>query len=230
DFHQFPPVVGAKRSALFCEPHASDTLDTRLGRQIYEEFRTVVLLQEQMRVTDVVWREFLSRLRNGKVSENDVEMLHDLTLKETDNLAELQSDLWKGAALVTPQHGVRSLWNREAVRRSCSERRTPLYVINAEDSIGGRPLTMPERIEVAKRGAGERTRQRQNLPHQIELGVGMKVMVTSNVKTDLDVANGARGEIVDIILDPRETPVPDSAEIVLQYIPKYVLVKMDRTR
>jgi hypothetical protein len=30
--------------------------------------------------------------------------------------------------------------------------------------------------------------------------VGMKVMATFNVETDLDIANGARGEIVEIVL------------------------------
>jgi hypothetical protein len=33
----------------------------------------------------------------------------------------------------------------------------------------------------------------------------MKVMVTFNVETDLDITNGARGEITEIILDERET-------------------------
>ena len=38
----------------------------------------------------------------------------------------------------------------------------------------------------------------------MELAIGIKVMVTENIKTDLDVANGVRGEIVDIILHPDE--------------------------
>jgi hypothetical protein len=33
----------------------------------------------------------------------------------------------------------------------------------------------------------------------------MKVMVTINVEIDLDIANGARGEIIKIVLDERET-------------------------
>jgi hypothetical protein len=33
----------------------------------------------------------------------------------------------------------------------------------------------------------------------------MKVMVTLNVETDLDIANGARGEIIKIVLDEGET-------------------------
>jgi len=45
-------------------------------------------------------------------------------------------------------------------------------------------------------------------------------MVTMNILTDLDVANGSRGEIVDIILDEREEIADTSASIIkLRYPP-----------
>ena len=37
----------------------------------------------------------------------------------------------------------------------------------------------------------------------MELALGMEVMVTFNVSTDFDMANGAWGHIVDIVLDER---------------------------
>ena len=40
---------------------------------------------------------------------------------------------------------------------------------------------------------------------EVMLEIGMKVMVTFNVKTDLDIANGARGEIIKIVLDENES-------------------------
>ena len=42
----------------------------------------------------------------------------------------------------------------------------------------------------------------------------MKVMVTFNVETDLEIANRARGEITGIILDERETVFAPSAPVV----------------
>ena len=39
-------------------------------------------------------------------------------------------------------------------------------------------------------------------------------MVTFNVETDLDIANGARGEIIKIVLDERETAFSASVSIV----------------
>ena len=58
----------------------------------------------------------------------------------------------------------------------------------------------------------------------------MKVMVTENIEIDLDLTNGARGEIVDIVLHPDEPPVRDEPVVHLKYMPTYTLVKLSRTR
>ena len=59
----------------------------------------------------------------------------------------------------------------------------------------------------------------------------MEVMVTFNISTDLDIVNGARGHIVDIVLDPRENGnvIPGECTELL-YPPAYVLVQMNRTK
>jgi hypothetical protein len=69
-----------------------------------------------------------------------------------------------------------------------------------------------------------------DLPDVIELAVGMKVMVTQNVETDLDITNSARGKIVDIILHLDKPPVGNEPVIKLKYLPSYSLVKLDRTK
>jgi hypothetical protein len=58
----------------------------------------------------------------------------------------------------------------------------------------------------------------------------MKVTVTDNIKTDLDITNGDCGEIVDIILHPDEPPIGNSPVVQLRYMPSYILVKPTRTR
>jgi hypothetical protein len=64
----------------------------------------------------------------------------------------------------------------------------------------------------------------------VELAVGMKVMVTENVETDLDLTNGARGEIVSIVLHPDEPPPGDESVVTLKHLPAYVLIKLSWTR
>ncbi|KAG1724818.1 uncharacterized protein EDB91DRAFT_1350921 [Suillus paluster] len=59
----------------------------------------------------------------------------------------------------------------------------------------------------------------------------MHVMVTFNVETDLDIANGSRGEITKIVLDERETDfLPTAAIVELTYPPAYVLIKLNRMK
>jgi hypothetical protein len=64
----------------------------------------------------------------------------------------------------------------------------------------------------------------------MEIAVGMKVMVTSNIETDLNITNGARGEIMDITLHPDEPTLEDGPVVKLKYLPAYVLVRLTRTR
>ena len=41
----------------------------------------------------------------------------------------------------------------------------------------------------------------------MEIAVGMKVLVTNNLETDLDLTNGAQREIVGIVLHPMEDAI-----------------------
>ena len=66
----------------------------------------------------------------------------------------------------------------------------------------------------------------KDLEREVKLAIGMRVMVTDNIETDLDITNGVQGEIVDIILDPDEPPIDDSPLIHLRKIPSYILVKL----
>jgi len=61
DFHQFPPVAGKKRCPLYYpnDIEKGDSPEFCLGRELYEAFQTVVVLEEQVRVTDPVWLDFL---------------------------------------------------------------------------------------------------------------------------------------------------------------------------
>jgi hypothetical protein len=64
----------------------------------------------------------------------------------------------------------------------------------------------------------------------ILLAIGMKVVVTNNLQADLDITNGARGVITDIILNLEEPPLEDRSTVQLKFLPECVLVKLSRTR
>jgi hypothetical protein len=56
---------------------------------------------------------------------------------------------------------------------------------------------------------------------EVKLAIGMKVMVMDNVETDLDITNGAWGEIVNIIIHPDEPPIGNLPVVQLRYMPLY---------
>lgn len=236
DFHQFPPVAAKRVAALYYpnDPaNIKETVEDQLGRGIYESFRTVVILQEQVRIEDETWHTFLTHLRNGDVDGADVDMLRSLVLtnpqcQETD----FSTPPWCNAVLVTPRHAVRTQWNDAATRRHCACTGVQLFSCPAEDTIKGRSLSLLERLMVVQKNTRQSKGRQEHggLPHRVHIAVGMKVMVTLNVDTDLDVANGTRGEIVDIVLDPREPTIANEREVTLKYVPTYILVKLEHTK
>ena len=104
----------------------------------------------------------------------------------------------------------------------------------AFNTIQGCQLTLEERFAVAakpKTGQGRNQREHGGLADEVEIAIGMEVMVTFNVSTDLDVANGAHRVIVDIVLDGREEINSDSSQTInLQHPPIYILVWMIHTK
>jgi len=199
DFHQFPPVATSPTEALYfpCNPER-DSAESQLGRAIYMEFSTVVILKEQMHITDPVWCDFLEHLHYGRVQEEHIRMLRTLVITDKNcPPTDFQSAPWNTASLVTPRHAVRCLWNEEALHKFPSSEGKVIISCKAEDTIKGERLTLRERYALAARGSNSREKGKQqrlnkDLPDLIEITMGMKVMVTQNVETDLDITNGAQ--------------------------------------
>jgi hypothetical protein len=212
DFHQFPPVACPLCALYWPNNPAQDSPERMTGRKIYESFRTVVILQEQCRTTDPIWRNVLQHAREGTCMPEHLATIRSLVVANPADgsvKAKVDDPRWQDAVLVTPRHGVRIAWNEMAVRRHCAKHGKQLFMCPAEDTIGNRSLTIAERLDAAKKKTktkADRVRKdKGNLPDVVELAVGMEVMVTFNVQTDLDVANGARGVVERVILDCRET-------------------------
>ena len=100
--------------------------------------------------------------------------------------------------MITPRHAVRLSWNEEACREMCSSSGQTLFICSAKDCIGDCQLSREEQLNVKKSLAVKKTK---SLPDEIEMAIGLKVLVTYNVETDLDITNGARGTIMNTVFD-----------------------------
>jgi len=151
DFHQFPPVATSPTEALYFPINpAKDSAESQLGRAIYLEFTTVVILKEQMHVTDPVWRNFLKHLCYGQVQEFHIKMLRSLIITDKNcPPMDFQMEPWKSVALVTPRHAVRRLWNEEALHKYSHSTGNEIISCKAVDTIKGEPLTLREQYALA---------------------------------------------------------------------------------
>ena len=103
----------------------------------------------------------------------------------------------------------------------------------SQDTIQGRPLMLYERCCLESRHInrkGKRSTWAKDLPRTVEFAIGMKVMVTDNIETDLDITNGAQGEITDIVLHPDEPPIGNTPTVHLKYMPAYKLAMSSSTQ
>jgi len=82
-----------------------------------------------------------------------------------------------------------------------------------EDAVKNQPLSLRERYALAEWSTRDGRRKRKDLPETIGLAIGMKVMATSNVVTNLDITNGARGSVVNIVLSPEVRPLEDACVV-----------------
>ncbi len=212
DFHQFPPVAVGRSECLFnpTEKEEEASHPKVIGRKIYEGFSAVVILREQKRVNDEEWLQFLRRLRNGCVIAKDIAMLRSLILSPsvTNGITE-------------------NSWNDKACREMCSSSGRTLFICSATDYMNDHELSREEQLNVKKHLVMKKTK---TLPEEIEMAIGMKVLVTYNVETNLDITNGARGTITDIAFDRREDLDQGASIQRLRFLPKYILVRMDRTK
>src|SRR6267154_866847 len=108
-----------------------------------------------------------------------------------------------------------------------------MFIWRALDMVQGWRLTLEKSFAVATKPKGFQAtwNKRTSLSNTIEIAVGMKVMVTFNLETDLDIANGVRGELVEIVLDEQELGFSLTKAVVeLEYPPVYVLIKLNHKK
>ncbi|KAF8425807.1 hypothetical protein L210DRAFT_3367619, partial [Boletus edulis BED1] len=232
DFHQFPPVKGGPLYWLM-DP-SKDGAEELLGRSLYEQFQVAVRLTQQVHVVDTEWHDLLQHTRHGSCRIRHINMLRSLIITNPNCPAtDFTSPPRNNAVHSTPRHSVRRQWNTAMGFERCRQNGRQMFTVPALDTIGGQGLTLRERFAVATKTSNraEKAEEHGGLPDAVLLSIGMKVVITFNVETDLDVAIGARGEVVKVVLHEDEPFFsPPKSVVELQRPPAYVIVKMMSTK
>jgi hypothetical protein len=206
DFHQFPPVASSTRE-LYNSTPPSGTCE--IGRNLFEQFTTVIKLEDQIRIHDSEWNRILQHSRMGDCTEADIAEIRKLVLTRSDcDIPNFTLPPWDDCILVTSRNSVRCAWNTVMLSLHAKKNRQVKYILYAEDNSKQRPLTIQEHLAIAHLNI----EQTQHLPNKIVLVVGMKAMIITN--------------IADILLDPRDDVNPDNANTVyLRFPPAAIIFK-----
>jgi PIF1-like helicase len=187
DFHQFPPV-GGQNVALYWNPTSRNT--ATVGKAIYLQFETVIILRQQWRMVDQGWIEILQRCREGDCSAEDLEEIRKLVITHPQcKLPDFICDPSNNAILITPRNCVHAAWNRACLQKHCKHTGNLLYVFDAEDTTG--PERLRTTIEQNVMIASMKVTCTACLPYRVEVAIGMQVMITLNVATEADLVEWA---------------------------------------
>ncbi|EAU83557.2 ATP-dependent DNA helicase PIF1 [Coprinopsis cinerea okayama7 len=227
DFHQFPPVA-TEGNALYCDRPNTDNEKSALGRELFLQFNTVVILREQRRSRDIGWTEILNRLRVGECTDHDIDELKKITLTDSRcDIPNFDSEEWRDAVLVTPRHSVRKAWNQARLERHCSEEGRLRYIVRAHDT--DKVLDDIPRQDFRKAIAQLSWKKTGRLEDEIQIAKGMKAMVLTNIATEADIANGTRGVVEDFWLHPEETATPnEDGTVKLHHLPPVIFFRPDQ--
>ena len=146
DFHQFPQH-GCSDLAMYNSMPPNKTVT--IGRTLYLQFETVVILHQQTRIRDQQWTEIPQR---GECTTNNINKIWKLVLTDPNcDVPDFTKEPWKSATLVTPHHGVWNPWNPVSVKKHCAETSQTKYIFLAEDTWGPvrEPLTLEQQVIVA---------------------------------------------------------------------------------
>ncbi len=129
DFHQFPPVCSQPLAPLYWPASMDELNDDTMGSKLYLKFTIVIILKEQVRVTDTRWLDLLCHAQHGTCSAEHLSLLWSLQLGGSEcPVTDFTSSPWSNTVLVIPCHSVQNQWNVTSSKQTTHAMRTQLYI------------------------------------------------------------------------------------------------------
>ena len=224
DFMQFPPI---KDSPLYCSwSKAKDTstgqfgIDKNLGAHLWKQVNKIVFLDQQMRCTDQAYLNLLNRLREGKCTDVDVEMLRGRIVGQSVNITSIDD-----APIITPGNELVMAINKLFIEHYSQH--TRVYISTAIDYTGKKNNRKHIPKKVARHIKDWASTKTKGLPRELELFVGMPVNITYNIATELGITNGTAGVVRSIHFGNGEIISGDRGYHHLKHTPEYVIVELE---
>ena len=199
DFMQFPPIKDSplyhgwnketNKTGKMTEYH----IRSQIGMNMWKNLSHVILLDQQMRVTDKAYQELLNRLREGKCTDSDVRTLNSRIVGQTVDIT-----LMSGNPIITPGNELGMEINKLFAHRHSLHQN--VFVTRANDSMTNGKISR----DVFDKYKDKPHTQTGQIPREIPMFVGMPVYVSKNLKVELGLTNGTSGKIKSIHLKNAE--------------------------
>ncbi|KAM4063402.1 PIF1-like helicase [Hirsutella rhossiliensis] len=227
DFYQFAPV---RETSLLINrppdrtqtPLRQATISHHSGCRLWHLFKTVVLLEDQLRArNDPQLRALLDRVRNGRQTQQDLDLLNE------NIVGRSQITFHDGLRAITPLNRTRWALNMEAVVgwARFNKRHIRIFVSTHTWRNG----TLSPNIVARTIGQGDDSACK--VPGVFFYAQGMPVVVNKNIYTGLKVVNGADFTAVDVILDPNHPGYHLADDVTIHFGPPLgILLQSEETK
>ena len=221
DFIQFPPILdnalySAWNNETIRSAKSNCQIDKQLGMHLWKQVNQIILLDEQMRVTDKRYQEVLNRLREGKCTDSDIALLNTRVVGHTVDFSSIS-----GNPLITPGNKLVMEVNKLFASHHSQDKQ--VFISIGKDCIKKKKVPM----KLANLIKNFPSTKCNGLPGELPLFIGMPVFLTVNIATELGLTNGATGVVRSIHLKSEEVFNGDKGIHYLDQIPDYIIVEMD---
>jgi Helitron helicase-like domain at N-terminus/PIF1-like helicase len=204
DFHQFSPV----RARSLWQPQQGG--NEKRGQSLWHMFSNVVLLDEQMRQQDdIAYHDFLSRTRNGTVSQSDVDMLNSRVIGEL----EVRPD--RTNTCIVRRNKLRHQINRLQIERFARIRGQQVFIFPAHHARWTKAGKAVRNINIDKLLEVQDDSKVKG-PGLLLFTKGMPAAILRNISTPLGIVNGAQGTAVEAVPDPNGMSATGPLRITLK--------------
>ncbi|KAJ7143172.1 hypothetical protein C8R43DRAFT_892056, partial [Mycena crocata] len=246
DFAQLPPTKGFSLYngdiALHCSTSTQKNQNAILGRILWHQFNTVVILRQNMRQKtqtpeDAKLRTALENMRYAACTEEDIEFLRTRIAGDREDHPHLNTQLFRNVSIITAWNIQRDWINKEGAERFAADTNQELVDFYSIDKLSARAVDRGrwERCEQAHfKRLGPRLQEAlweaqpscntEHLAGCLKLCVGMPVMIKANEATELCMTRGQEAVVVgwDSSIGPSGQNVLDTLFVELIKPPKQI--------
>ena len=189
DFYQFPPVKGLP---LWRQPRPNNEEEI-VGKEIWQRFTDVILLDEQMRqAEDLPFRDLLRRARNAELTVDDLDFLNSKVIPPVPNFP-----LHKMVS-IAKSNALRQHLNHIAIIQFARLHNQLVYLFPAQHK------RLPSIRNLSLEDIFSQQDEGVKIPSQglFIYTAGMPCMVLANENSKLGLVNGCRGIATGVVIEP----------------------------